>query len=330
MKKYNVYGIGNALVDMEIEVTPHFLEKMNIDKGVMTLVDTKTQLDILEKLDGSQHKRSCGGSAANTIIAVSQFGGRSFYSCKVANDETGDFYYQDLVESGVQTNLSGDRPEGHTGKCMVFITPDADRTMYSCLGITATLSHEEVMENEIKESEFAYLEGYLVASETGRAAAIHAREIAEKHGVKTALTFSDPNMVTHFKAGLDEMLGPKGVDLLFCNEAEALGYTNTKTVEEAAEKLKSIATAFAITQGPRGAYLFDGNREIDVVTNKVDAVDTNGAGDLFAGAFLYAITHGHDFHEAGKLACAASSQLVTKFGARLTREQATEVKKRIL
>lgn len=326
MKKFNVYGIGNALVDMEIEVNPEFLKKMNIEKGLMTLVDKNRQDELLASVDGSQHKRTCGGSAANTVIAVSQFGGRSFYSCKVANDETGDFYFSDLLESGVQTNLHGERQSGVTGKCMVFITPDADRTMNTYLGITETFSVSELVEDEIKDSEYLYMEGYLVTSPTGKNAALEAKKIAQKNNVKTALTLSDPGVVSYFKEGFQEMIGD-GVDLLFCNETEALSYTGKEKLEDAYNDLKKIAKTFAVTLGPKGAFVWDGEKEIIIVTSKVEAVDSNGAGDLFAGAFLYALTHNHSFEEAGKLACMSASKLVTQFGARLKKDQARQIYK---
>lgn len=328
MKKYDVYGIGNALVDMEFEVEAEFLKQAGIEKGLMTLVDENRQTEIINTLHGIQHKRSCGGSAANTMIAISQFGGKSFYSCKVASDEVGDFYFKDLMDNGVDTNLSTSSLEsGITGKCIVLITPDADRTMNTFLGITQTLSPKELIEENIKNSNYLYMEGYLVASPTGKEAAIKARKIAESHNVKTAITFSDVNMVHYFYEGLNEMIG-NGVDLLFCNESEALAYTKCTTIPEAAAALKKVAKAFAITLGPKGAFLFDGNKEVYVVTTPVEAVDTNGAGDLFAGAFLYAINAGIGYAEAAKLGCMASSLLVTQFGARLRKEQALDVKSR--
>lgn len=327
-KKYDVYGIGNALVDMEFEVEAEFLKEAGIEKGLMTLVDENRQHEIVNTLHGIQHKRSCGGSAANTMIAVSQFGGKSFYSCKVARDEVGEFYFKDLMENGVDTNLSQTNLEaGITGKCIVLITPDADRTMNTFLGITQNFSTKELVEDHIKNSNYLYMEGYLVASPTGKEAAIQARRIAEGHGVKTAITFSDVNMVHYFYDGLVEMIG-SGVDLLFCNESEALAFTKTKTVQEAAKEIKKLAKRFAITLGPKGAFLFDGDKDIYVVTTPVEAVDTNGAGDLFAGAFLYAVNAGFSYAEAAKLGCMASSQLVTQFGARLRREQAQEIKSR--
>ena len=324
MAKYCVYGLGNALVDMEIETNEDFLKESQIEKGLMTLVDEKRQTELLFHIDGKVHKRSCGGSAANTMIAISQLGGEAFYSCKVANDETGDFYAKDLVNNGLNTNLSNNRPDGITGKCLVFITPDADRTMNSFLGITETFSKEEIKEEELANSEYIYIEGYLVTSETGRAAAIHAKKQAEANSVKTSITLSDPGIVGFFKDGFKEMIGT-GVDLLFCNEAEALSFTDTKDLNSAMEALKSSAKTIAVTRGPEGARIWDGEQYIDVDAPKVDAKDTNGAGDLFAGAFLYALTHGHSYFESGKFACHCSSKLVTEFGARLQKDTIKQI-----
>jgi sugar/nucleoside kinase (ribokinase family) len=311
MKKYNIYGMGNALVDMEIEVANSFLEDSKIEKGMMVLVDENRQVELLEKVGSSRHSRSCGGSAANTIIGAAQLGAKTFYSCKVASDETGDFYFNDLIGQGVDTNLHGERQSGTTGKCLVFITPDAERSMNTYLGITETFSESELSWDDIKDSEYLYLEGYLVTSPTGKAAAIKAREFATQNNVKVALTFSDPGIV----------------DLLFCNEDEAKSYTGTENVADALEALKKISKQIAITCGERGALLWDGSERMEVLTSKVKAVDTNGAGDLFAGAFLFALSKGHSFSEAGKLACACSSELVTHFGARLSKEQTQNIYK---
>lgn len=330
MAKYNVYGMGNALVDMEFEVNDQFLSEKNIEKGLMTLVEEEKQAELLEKLDNHQHKRACGGSAANTMIALSQLGGHGFYSCKVASDEAGDFYYQDLKSNGLDTNMKDVREEGVTGKCMVFITPDAERTMNSYLGISQTLDEQVLDFEAVAQSEYLYIEGYLVTSPSAREAVKKALDFAREKGVKTALTFSDPSMAKFFGDGLKELLGEKGVDLLFCNTEEALTFTQQEDLEKAVPELRKWARSLAITRSEKGALLFDGEREIDVLTQKVEPVDTNGAGDLFAGAFLYALAQGHSFGESGKLACACSSQLVTQFGPRLKKEQALEIKEAIL
>lgn len=329
-KKYDVYAIGNALVDMEYEVHDEFFKKNNIDKGLMTLVDEDRQNYLLNALGTAPKKQQCGGSAANTVIAAAQFGGKSFYSCKVAKDPIGNFYFQDLQDNNVASNLQKqDRDQGITGKCLVLITPDAERTMNTFLGITSTISKTEVFPEAIRHSKYMYMEGYLVASPTGRAAAIHARNIAEAAGVKTALTFSDVNMVKFFKEGLAEMIGD-GIDLLFCNESEACAYTETDDILVARERLKLIAKTFVITLGAEGAVIWDGEKFISIEPFAVKAIDTNGAGDMYAGAFLYAITNGHDFASAGRLASKAASQVVSQFGPRLKTEVALEIKQKIL
>ncbi len=331
MADYHVYGIGAALVDTEVEVSDQDLTNLNIDKGVMTLVDEPRQAELIEKLSGHlvASKRASGGSAANTIIAASYFGAKAFYSCKVADDENGDFYLNDLRDAGVAYHEELERQPGTTGKCLVLITPDAERTMNTYLGISETVSNTELHPQAAAASEYAYLEGYLVSSETGRAAAIALRKHAEANNVKTSISLSDPAMVEFFHDGLSDMIGD-GVDLLFCNEGEALGFTRTDSLEAAITELKKIAKTFAITLGAKGALVFDGEKEERIAAHSVKAIDTNGAGDMFAGAFLYAITHGYSFAQAGALASRASAQVVSQFGPRLQAEQHQKILDEVL
>ena len=287
----------------------------------MTLIDEQQQIALMDSLAYLKSKKSSGGSAANTIIAVSQFGGKTFYSCKVADDETGDFYLQDLKACGVDTNISeSGRESGHTGKCVVMVTPDADRTMNTFLGITDHLSVSELNADAIAASDYLYLEGYLASSETGYRAAVKARKIAEAAGRKTSITLSDLNMVRFFKNNLNEMIGA-GVDLLFCNAAEAAIMANTTSVSDAAEALKVHAKVLCITLGAEGALIIDGDNTIQIASHPIEAIDTNGAGDMFSGAYLYGITHGMTPAEAGNLAARAAAEVVSVFGARLMREQ---------
>jgi len=320
MSKYDVYGLGNALVDMEFEISDQFLQENNIDKGVMTLVDENQQHELIEQLDVFEGNKASGGSAANTLIAVSSMGGSSYYSCKVADDDLGHFYLDDLKAAKVDCNMDGKHKGGITGKCLVMVTPDAERTMHTFLGVSSELSPYEISEQAIKDSSYCYLEGYLTTSESGKAANIEARSIAEANNVKTALTFSDPFVVEHFRDGFTETIGD-GIDLLFCNEAEALSYTQTDNVEAAAGIIKTFARTFAITLGAKGAVVFDGADMIEIAANPITAVDSNGAGDLFAGAFMYGLTHGKNFQESGILASKASSIIVSQFGPRLRLEQ---------
>jgi len=324
-KKYNVFGIGNALVDIVTEVNDQFLNENKIEKGLMTLVDEETQNRLSKAINMERSNMQCGGSVANSVIAVSQFGGSSFYSCKVANDVLGKFYHKDLKANGVDSNLDHqDLESGITGKCLVMTSDDASRTMNTFLGITSDYSRSEITEGELKDSEYVYIEGYLVTSENGQDAMKHAKKLAEENGVRTALTFSDPSMVKYFKEPMESVVGAS-VDLLFCNEEEAMLYTGKDNLEEARQALKKDAKRFVITLGANGAMIFDGETFIDIEPYKVNAIDTNGAGDLFAGAFLYGITNGRSYADAGKIASLASSKVVTQFGPRLEWHQAKDI-----
>lgn len=321
-KSYNIYGLGAALVDTEIEVNDTELHQFSIEKGVMTLVDEQRQTQLLQAL--AEHlpssKLACGGSAANSIIGASYLGCKTFYSCRVANDDNGQFYLNDLSAAGVSFKAGNGSANGVTGKCLVLITPDAERTMNTFLGISENVNIADIDEVALADSDYAYIEGYLVTSATGKPAAIRLRELAEQHNVKIAFSLSDPAIVEYFYDGLVDMIGTSA-DLLFCNEAEAMAFTKTSDIDEAFTKLKTVAKTFAITCGANGARLFDGNNDIHVTSPKVKAIDSNGAGDMFAGAFLASLSQGKSFAHAGAFSCFAAAQVVSQFGPRLHAEQ---------
>lgn len=315
---YQIVGIGAALVDTEISVTDTDLEHLNIAKGLMTLCDETQQAHYInhlrEHIDNAH--RACGGSAANSMIAASQLGCNVHMTCRVANDHDGSFFLGDLDKSGVSFNSAEQQLEGTTGKCLVMVTPDAERTMNTALGMSEKLSPNNVESSVLKDTEYLYIEGYLATSETGMAAAITMREHAEAVNVKIAMSLSDPGIVEFFGSQLKEMLGEK-VHLIFCNEAEALKWSNTESLEDAIEALKKDTQCFAITLGAKGAICFDGAELISIEAPAVKALDTNGAGDMFAGTFLAAISQGKSYQQAGKLACMGASQVVTQMGPRL-------------
>lgn len=324
-KHYDVCGIGNAIVDIITEVDHDFFTKNKVEKGVMTLVDEKRQHQLMNAIDMKKSKMSGGGSAGNTVTAVNQFGGKSFYSCLVAQDELGKFFLDDLKRNGVDTNMQYENcPQGHTGRCLVMTSPDAQRTMNTFLGVSSFLATEHLDESAIINSTYVYLEGYLVASPKGLDAIKHAKKVAEKNKVSVALTFSDPSMVKYFSKQMEEVVGAS-VDLLFCNEEEAMTFTGTETVMAAREKLKQVAKRFAITLGANGALIYDGDTFIQIEPYQVRALDTNGAGDMFSGAFMYGITHGHSYVGSGKLASLASSRVVAQWGPRLEPGQVERV-----
>lgn len=311
---YNVYGIGNALVDIQYQVDPSFLDKMGIVKGVMTLIEECIQEELIEKLRGTELKRSSGGSAANTLISLANCGGTAYYSCKVGDDEDGDFYLKDLEMAGVDSNQSN-RGKGTTGKCLVMITPDADRTMNTFLGITQTFGQEQVDEEVIAKSNFLYIEGYLLASNFGFEAALKAQEKARRNGTRVSLTLSDRSIVVTFRDRVNQIL-EGGVDLLFCNEDEAQFCTDVRQTRTACEILGGSVGLAVVTCGAKGAIVQDGEKSLLIPGFTVEAVDSNGAGDAFAGAFLFGITHGYDVAQSGKLAAYVSSRVVAKYGPR--------------
>jgi sugar/nucleoside kinase (ribokinase family) len=327
--KYDVYAIGNAIVDIVTEVEHDFFEKNEVEKGVMTLVDEKRQQHLMQAIDMQKSQLKGGGSAGNTVAAINQFGGKSFYSCMVAKDELGKFFLEDLKSNGVETNLVYDQlPNDHSGRCLVMTSPDAERTMNTFLGVNSFFSPEHIDEEAIKNSTYIYMEGYLVATPKGLEAMKETKRLAEHHKVSTALTFSDPSMVKYFSKQMEEIVGAS-VDLLFCNEEEAIIFTGTDDILQAREKLKEVAKRFVMTLGKNGALVFDGDTFIQIEPYKVTAIDSNGAGDMFAGAFMYAITHGHSFAEAGKLASLSSSKVVGQWGPRLTKDEVEQVKSRL-
>ena len=328
MKKYNIYGIGAALVDTEVEVSDDFLSKASIDKGVMTLVDEARQAELLGSLSDESNTmlRKCGGSVCNSVVAASSLGAQAFFSGKVADDEDGQLYIDDLKGAGVEFHSAG-QESGITGKCLVMVTDDAERTMNTFLGASEDLSAREIDQAALLDSEWFYVEGYLVTDEARTAATKAAVELAKAKGVKVAVSLSDPFVVAVFGDALRQVIGD-GVDLIFCNKDEATAFTGTETLEAASEALKQYTKTFAITDGAKGAVTFDGNSLNQSEGVEAKAIDTNGAGDMFAGAFLYAITSGKSYGWAADLANDCAAKVVARFGPRLDFGDFTSIKQR--
>jgi sugar/nucleoside kinase (ribokinase family) len=326
MARYDIYGIGAALVDTEVEVSDKFLADAKIDKGVMTLVDEPRQHELLQALSSEDLTlfKKCGGSVCNSVVAASSLGSKAFFSGKVADDSDGELYVSDLNKAGVDFHSAVQDP-GTTGKCLVMVTQDAERTMNTFLGSSETLSAKEIDQEALKSSEWFYVEGYLVTDEERTKATKDAVEYAKEHGVKIAISLSDPFVVDVFGDALRDIMG-SGVDLVFCNKDEALSFTGSDDLDSAIETLKLITKSFAITDGARGAITFDGEAVFRSEGVPAKAIDTNGAGDMFAGAFLYAIASGRGYDWAARLANDCASRVVARFGPRLDPEEFCEIK----
>jgi sugar/nucleoside kinase (ribokinase family) len=321
MSHYHLYAIGNALVDTEYEVTDEQLTTMGVSKRHMTLIDGPRRSELLTHVRGLHARRTGGGSAANTVVALAQLGGQGFYSCRVADDELGAFYLQDLQSHGVDTNLSHTRAtHGQTGSCMVLVTPDAERSMCTFLGVSAELDRHALHPKDIAHARIYYMEGYLAASPTGLAAALEGRRIALEHRVALALTLSDVSMIQFCRAGLQSMLGD-GLDYLFANEEEAQTWCGTKDLTQMVAALAPLARTVCLTRGPKGCMVLQDGQVHEVAAVPTKAVDTNGAGDMFAGTFLYGVTHGWTAARAAALANRTAAAIVSQHGNRLQQAQ---------
>ncbi|MBL4885308.1 MAG: adenosine kinase [Planctomycetaceae bacterium] len=314
--KYDVYGVGNSLVDIQAHVSDKFLDSLGYPKGGMTLVDEPTQSTILDQLDGIPVTRCAGGSAANTIIGVVDFGGTAAYAGKTANDEIGEFCLQDMRKLGVRIEVPS--VGGQTGTCVILITDDAERTMLTNLGVSSQLSEADIEEEEIARSKVVYIEGYLFTGESTKAAALKAIELAKKHNVKVAFTVSDPFLIDLFR---DEFwtLIENDVDLLFCNLDEARSLTGKEDAVDCAHEIHKHTDNVAMTLGADGSLIMHEKQAIPIEGVPTHAIDTTGAGDMYAAGVLYGITNGLNWHDAGHLASHAASRVVSQLGARLSK-----------
>ena len=330
MKKFDVYAIGNALVDSEYQVSDALLAQAGVEKRHMTLIDAPRRAEILQHMQGLTSHRTGGGSAGNTIVAVAQLGGKAFYSCRVAEDELGAFYAQDLQGNGVQTNLSHTRaPHGQTGSCIVMVTPDAERSMSTFLGATSDLDSSALHPQDIERSRVYYMEGYLAASPTGLEAALQGRAIAHKAGVALAATLSDMSMINFCRPGLEAMVGNAAdqgrLEYLFCNEEEAQVWCGAQDLDAVCTQISKLARVVCLTRSAKGCIVLEGGQRTEVPGVPVKALDSNGAGDMFAGAFLYAVTQGYSHVQAAALGNRAATRVVAQYGNRLSLDAAAEV-----
>ncbi|MFV0443171.1 MAG: adenosine kinase [Planctomycetaceae bacterium] len=311
----DVYGVGNALVDMQAHVSDRVLIDLDYAKGMMTLVEEPTQRDVLAKLSGLPVNRCAGGSAANTIVGIAQFGGQAGYVGKVGDDEIGRFFLHDLRELGVRIETAP--VTGQTsGTCVVLITDDAQRTMLTNLSVSATLGPDDISADELCLAKYIYVEGYLFAGEPTRSAALQAIDIAKQHGIKVAFTVSDPFLIQYHRDEFWKLIeGP--VDLLFCNLEESRALTGLHDPIECAREIHRHAENVALTMGGDGSLLMHAGEVIPIEGTSIDAIDTTGAGDMYAAGILYGITNGLSWKQSGHLASHAAGRVVSQLGARL-------------
>jgi sugar/nucleoside kinase (ribokinase family) len=315
MKDFHVCGLGNAIVDIFLELSDDEFALLGFERGTMRLVEAAEQSDVLKRFHDRDPRLVSGGSVANSTIALSQLGGQAAFIGCVGDDRYGLFYETEFEELGI--DIGNPIVVGETtGTCLCVITPDAERTMRTCLAVSSHLSARHVEEARIKNSEWLFIEGYVFANPaTGQGAIREAVRLAKKHGTKIAITCSEAFVVNLFGDAFFETL--KDTDLLFCNASEACAVTKAQTASDAFAKLVDLVPSAAVTDGPNGAYVRHAGVSAHVPAFPCQPRDLTGAGDMFAGAFLYGITHGERADLTARAACYLAMKVITQIGARL-------------
>ena len=320
--KYDISALGNALVDTQYMVEHEFLESIGLEADSMTLASAEEHSPIINKLQqmGVESVSDCGGSATNSLVAASYYGSNCHHVCRVANDEDGKKYLDSLHKAGVKhIGFSKEGSELPTGKCLIFVTPDAKRTMSSMLGISAYLGSKDIDFDAVDNSRIFYIEGYMVTSEENFSAVTSVLKNINSDNTLKALSLSDAGIVHGFKDKFKE-IESYGIDMIFCNDDEAVAFSEAENLEEAIEFYKQQSYMIAITKGAEGSIVIKEGEEIFSPAEKIIPIDTNGAGDMYAGSFMHAFLNGCDISECARFSNYASSKVVETFGPRLTSE----------
>ena len=317
MKRHHVCGLGNAIVDLIVEVTDKEFDALGFERGTMRLVEADEQKTLLESFASRDPRLVSGGSVGNSTIAIAQLGGKAAFIGVVGDDRYGLHYQGEFSQLGIALGNAVIANQT-TGTCVAVITPDAERTMRTCLGVNTHLSGKHIERDRqlIADSAWLFIEGYLFANpETGQEAIREAVKVAKANGTKVAVTCSEAFIVHVFGHALADVL--KQTDLFFCNATEACAAANARDSQEAFQKLKDVVPNCVVTDGPAGAYIRWDGKECHAPAEACEPKDLTGAGDMFAGSFLYGVTHGVDPAVAGKAANRLARAVITQIGARL-------------
>ena len=320
--KYDISALGNALVDTQYMVEHEFLQGIGLEPDSMTLASAEEHSPIIDKLQqmGVESVSDCGGSATNSLVAASYYGSNCHHVCRVANDEDGKKYLESLQKAGVKhIGFSKEESELPTGKCLIFVTPDAKRTMSSMLGISAYLGSKDINFDAVDNSKIFYIEGYMVTSEENFNAVTSVLKNINSENTLKALSLSDAGIVHGFKDKFKE-IESFGIDMIFCNDDEAIAFAGVENLEEAIEFYKKQSYMIAITKGAEGSIVIKDGKEIFSPAEQITPIDTNGAGDMYAGSFMHAFLNGCDISECARFSNYASSKVVETFGPRLNSE----------
>ncbi|RMF40942.1 MAG: adenosine kinase [Alphaproteobacteria bacterium] len=315
MKEFQVVGIGNALVDILSHVEEEFLHTNGVEKGVMTLIETERAAELYDRMGPATEVS--GGSGANTIAGIAALGGRTAYVGKVKDDQLGAIFTHDIRALGAtyDTPRLARDAEHETGRCMVLVTPDGERSMSTYLGASEFLSPDDIDTGMMANTEWLYLEGYRFDGPDSHEAFARAIAACRAGGGHVAITLSDPFCVERHREAFRKLIR-EDIDLLFANEHEILSLYQTDRLETALEAARADCRTVACTVGPRGAILLRGEDTLEVPTEAKSVVDATGAGDLFAAGFLHGVVHGRDLATCGRMGCIAAGEVIGHIGAR--------------
>ena len=315
--RFDLVGIGNALMDVIAPVSDAFLAAEAMDKGGMALIGEPRALDIDAKLrTGREVTETAGGSGANTIAGASELGLRTAYIARVADDPTGRAYADAMTASGVTFPNAPAEQDAATGRCLIAVTPDGERTMNTFLGTSVAFETSDLPDAIIRDAAILYLEGYLFDADPAKAAFVHASEVARAAGRLVALTLSDTFCVDRHRDSFQQLV-EHNTDIVFANESEILALYNTNDLDSVADRLSATRTLVFVTRGDQGALVIDGDQRHHVPARPVAIVtDTTGAGDQFAAGTLAALAMGLSPQDAAHLGNIAAGEVIQHFGPR--------------
>lgn len=311
---YAVVGMGNAIVDVISHVPDEFIDEHRLDRGAMRLIDADEATRLYAAMPPGIE--ASGGSAANTIAGIASLGGRVAYIGKVRADQLGEVFAHDIRAAGVDYMVAPGDDGDPTARCLIAVTPDAQRTMNTFLGISRNLSPADVDEQLVASADLIYCEGYLWDVEIAKEAITKGMEVAHKAGKKTALALSDSFCVERHRPEFLDLIDNK-VDVLFANELEICSLYEVDTFDEAMQEVRGHCDIACLTRSEKGSVIVAGDEVHIIDAHPVPhVVDTTGAGDLYASGFLFGLSQGHDLPTCGRLASLAAAEVISHLGAR--------------
>jgi sugar/nucleoside kinase (ribokinase family) len=325
--QFDVVGVGNAIVDVIAQADNALIERLKLSKGTMTLIESH-EADRLYSEMGSGIETS-GGSAANTLAGIASLGGKAAYIGKVRDDQLGGVFSHDIKAAGVDYRLRAATEGPTTARCLIFVTPDADRTMQTYLGVSVMLGSDDIDPEAIGGARITYLEGYLFDREEAKEAFVKAAELAHAAGRKVALSLSDPFCVDRHRASFQHLVEGH-IDILFANHDEITSLYETDSFDDAVGQLVGKVELAAVTRGAEGSVIVTSSEVTEIPAEAVDkVVDTTGAGDLYAAGVLFGLTQGYELDIAGRIGSICAAEVISHYGARPETSLAALVKEKL-